>query len=94
MYTAPYLPFTLFDAASGNGNPFVIRPSQGLYVFVSARSGLREGNSFAEEELILKQLFAVGATIQEINTIRKHISMARGGWLAKYTYPARSVAFT
>ncbi len=51
-----------------------------------------EGNTCIEEEAILKQLFSVGATIQEINTIRKHISLARGGWLAKYAYPARSVA--
>lgn len=51
-----------------------------------------EGNTCVEEELILKQLFAVGATIEEINTIRKHISHARGGCLAKYSYPARSVA--
>ena len=51
-----------------------------------------EGNTCIEEEVILKQLFAVGATIQEINTIRKHISHARGGGLAKYAYPARSVA--
>ena len=51
-----------------------------------------EGNTCVEEEVILKQLFAVGATIQEINTIRKHISGARGGGLAKFAYPARSVA--
>lgn len=51
-----------------------------------------EGNTCVEEETILKDLFSVGATIQEINTIRKHISMARGGWLAEYAYPARSVA--
>ena len=51
-----------------------------------------EGNTCIEEEVILKQLFATGATIQEINTIRKHISHARGGCLAKYAYPARSVA--
>lgn len=51
-----------------------------------------EGNTCIEEGTILKQLFSVGATIQEINTIRKHISLARGGWLAKYAYPARVVA--
>lgn len=45
-----------------------------------------------DEELILKTLFVRGATIQEINTIRKHTSLARGGNLAKYAYPAQSVA--
>jgi len=34
-------------------------------------------------------LIDAGATIQEINTIRKHLSYARGGNLAKDAYPAR-----
>jgi glycerate-2-kinase len=63
---------------SGGGSTLLCLPSK--------------GNTCVEEEMILKQLFSVGATIQEINTIRKHISHARGGWLAKYAYPARSVA--
>jgi len=29
-----------------------------------------------------------GATINEINTIRKHLSRSKGGWLAKTAYPA------
>lgn len=41
---------------------------------------------------LLKILFEKGATIQEINTIRKHLSLARGGYLAKYLYPARGIA--
>ncbi len=45
-----------------------------------------------EEARIVKSLFKEGATIQEINTIRKHISYARGGFLAKYAYPARGIA--
>ncbi len=45
-----------------------------------------------EEAEILKTLFEKGATIQEINTIRKHLSLARGGHLAQYAYPASSVA--
>ncbi|MBU1014960.1 DUF4147 domain-containing protein [Patescibacteria group bacterium] len=42
-----------------------------------------------EEGAILKCLFDAGAAIQEINAIRKHLSLARGGHLAKYAYPAR-----
>ncbi|MDP1706682.1 MAG: DUF4147 domain-containing protein [bacterium] len=38
---------------------------------------------------LLKVLFEKGATIQEINTVRKHLSLARGGYLAKYLYPAK-----
>ncbi len=41
------------------------------------------------EANILKKLFDAGATIEEINVLRKHISSARGGFLAKYAYPAR-----
>lgn len=41
---------------------------------------------------ILTFLFQKGATIQEINTVRKHISLARGGWLTKYLYPATGIA--
>lgn len=41
-----------------------------------------------EETDLLKQLFAAGAAIQQINTVRKHLSLARGGHLARYAYPA------
>jgi glycerate-2-kinase len=40
----------------------------------------------------MKSLIAAGATIHEINTIRKHLSYARGGYLAKDAYPARVVS--
>jgi glycerate-2-kinase len=50
------------------------------------------GGTCVEEETILKRLFSVGANIQEINTIRKHISFARGGHFARFVYPARAVA--
>jgi len=45
-----------------------------------------------EEAKIFHALTNAGATIQEINTVRKHLSLARGGYLAKYAYPARGVA--
>lgn len=48
--------------------------------------------SYSEEAKILKTLFETGATIQEINTVRKHISLARGGHLAKYAYPAKVIS--
>jgi glycerate 2-kinase len=38
-------------------------------------------------DLLLKS----GATINEINTVRKHISSFKGGWLAKSAYPATLV---
>lgn len=43
-----------------------------------------------EKEIhITKTLMDRGATIQEMNVVRKHLSMARGGWLSKYAYPAK-----
>ncbi len=50
-------------------------------------------NVNAEDETkILQQLFESGAAIQKINTVRKHLSLARGGFLAKYAYPARGAS--
>jgi glycerate 2-kinase len=46
----------------------------------------------AQEGEILKVLFEKGAAIEEINTLRKHLSLARGGRLAEYAYPATSLA--
>ncbi len=43
-----------------------------------------------EEAKIFTCLSAAGATIQELNIVRKHLSLARGGFLAKYAYPAIS----
>jgi glycerate-2-kinase len=42
----------------------------------------------ADESMLWSGLTAQGATIQEINMVRKHISLARGGGLAKAAYPA------
>lgn len=45
-----------------------------------------------KEKDIVKKLFKEGADIKELNTIRKHISSARGGNLARAAYPAKSVS--
>jgi len=50
---------------------------------------LPETGKCEEEAALLQALTRGGATIQEINTVRKHLSLARGGYLAKYAYPAR-----
>lgn len=42
-----------------------------------------------DERKINECLFRAGAPIQKINTVRKHLSLAKGGYLAKYAYPAR-----
>ncbi len=48
----------------------------------------RDGVSLADKRKVTDTLLKCGATINEINTIRKHISAFKGGWLAKKTYPA------
>jgi glycerate 2-kinase len=42
-------------------------------------------------ELSIK-LMRAGANIVELNTVRKHLSRLKGGWLAKHAYPATLVA--
>jgi glycerate-2-kinase len=44
--------------------------------------------SIADKRKITEDLLRCGATINEINTVRKHISHFKGGWLAKKAYPA------
>jgi len=41
-----------------------------------------------DESALWSELTAHGASIQDINTVRKHLSSARGGGLAKAAYPA------
>ena len=44
--------------------------------------------SIDDKRKITDALLKSGATINEINTVRKHISDFKGGWLAKKAYPA------
>ncbi len=43
------------------------------------------------KQKVTDALLKSGATINEINTVRKHISDLKGGWLAKNAYPATIV---
>jgi glycerate 2-kinase len=50
---------------------------------------LPRGNiKLSDKKTITDALLKSGATINEINTVRKHISDFKGGWLAKKAYPA------
>ena len=49
------------------------------------------GATVDDERAVVEALFRAGATIQEINTIRKHGSLARGGQLVRAARPARVV---
>ncbi|MCX5907266.1 MAG: glycerate kinase [Deltaproteobacteria bacterium] len=46
------------------------------------------GITLQEKQKVTDLLLRSGATIQEINTIRKHLSLLKGGGLARVLYPA------
>lgn len=48
----------------------------------------RDEITLADKRKINEDLLKSGATITEINTVRKHISEFKGGWLAKKAFPA------
>lgn len=47
--------------------------------------------SLRDKQEVTRALLKSGATINEINAVRKHISEVKGGWLAKKAYPATVV---
>ncbi len=59
---------------SGGGSALLIAPSEELRL--------------QDKQATTKDLLACGATIHEINTIRKHLSRAKGGQLAAAAHPA------
>jgi len=53
---------------------------------------LRPQITLKELKQITNLLLKSGASIEEINTVRKHLSLFKGGWLAKRIYPATTVS--
>jgi glycerate-2-kinase len=47
------------------------------------------GISLADKQVVTTLLLKSGATISDVNTVRKHLSGIKGGWLARRVYPAR-----
>ncbi len=71
--------------------------AQDLVIFVVSGGGstllfLPEDRRDRDEVRIVQALMDAGADIGEMNIVRKHLSLARGGYLAKYAYPARVFA--
>lgn len=62
---------------SGGGSSLMPQPSNGV--------------SLSDKRKVTDELLRSGATITEINAVRKHISGLKGGWLAKKAYPATVV---
>ena len=63
---------------SGGGSALLAAPATGI--------------SLEDKQAVNKALLASGATISEMNTVRKHLSAIKGGRLARAAYPARVVA--
>ncbi len=59
---------------SGGGSALLVAPAQGLCL--------------EDKQQTTRVLLACGATIHEINTVRKHLSLVKGGQLARACYPA------
>jgi hydroxypyruvate reductase len=51
-----------------------------------------EGVTLEDKQAMNKALLASGATISEMNTVRKHLSAIKGGRLARAAYPAKVIA--
>ena len=51
-----------------------------------------ESHTPVEETQLIQALFRAGATIEELNVVRKHLSKARGGYVAAAVHPATLAA--
>jgi glycerate 2-kinase len=68
-----------------------------LVIFLVSGGGstllcLPDDGNWQRESLILGAFMNSGAPIQDINTVRKHMSRVRGGFLARAMYPARVIS--
>ncbi|MCX8500725.1 MAG: glycerate kinase [Alphaproteobacteria bacterium] len=63
---------------SGGGSALMALPVAGL--------------SLEDKQKINRELLKSGATIAEMNAVRKHLSQIKGGWLAAATAPARLIS--
>jgi hydroxypyruvate reductase len=75
-------------AAAGPNDLVLVLMSGGASALWSAPV---DGVSFEAKQALTKQLLKSGATISEINTVRRHISRIKGGRLAAAAYPATLV---
>jgi glycerate 2-kinase len=63
---------------SGGGSALLVAPSEGI--------------SLSEKQEVTNLLLKSGATINELNAVRKHLSMVKGGRLARIAYPASIIS--
>ncbi len=81
----------VYDLVSGASEADLI-----LFVISGGGSALlplpADGLSLEDKQQTTQALLTSGATIQEVNALRKHLSKLKGGRLARLAYPARLVA--
>jgi len=67
----------VFCVISGGGSALLVSPAEGI--------------GLAEKQAVTRELLSCGATISEINALRKHLSRVKGGQLARWAWPATVV---
>jgi glycerate 2-kinase len=67
----------IFSLISGGGSALLPLPAEPI--------------TLAEKQALTIRLLECGASIEEINAIRKHISLSKGGQLARAAFPATTV---
>lgn len=95
--THPFMSEANIDATREIINLLSGMTENDLVIFIISGGGsalLCQPDNFTcqDETAIVKCLFDSGVPIKEMNTVRKHLSLARGGFLAKYAYPAKVVS--
>ena len=78
----------LLNEAEEDDLVVVLISGGGSALLPSPASGITLSDLAATNELLLRS----GAKIQEINTVRKHLSQVKGGQLARHAFPAQVLA--
>lgn len=78
----------LLDESDGETLVLCSISGGGSALLVSPQGGISLDDKQAVTNLLLKS----GATINELNTVRKHLSAIKGGRLAKCAYPAKVIS--
>ena len=67
----------IFSLISGGGSALLVQPAEGI--------------TLSEMQDLTQDLLECGASIDEMNTIRKHISFSKGGQMARAAMPATTI---
>jgi glycerate 2-kinase len=84
---ATFETLALADAAGPDDLVLVLISGGASANWVAPAAGL----SLTEQQALTRALLASGATIVEMNTVRKHLSRIKGGRLAERVWPARLI---